>query len=139
MLTFYRELNKDKEFSLMHCFGKLQNCEKGKKLRVSLKKGGLGDVVDVDASEGRPVRNKKVKAAVAAAANSERMNASIEKVIAEVSKNSNKKRAANDAKWVTFMEKTDKKLVLEKSKLVVKKRREDFMIPGHLVNLSMAT
>ena len=71
---------------------------------------------------------KKAKAAAVAKAGSERTQASIDKLAADVSKNSNERRAANDARWATLMEKTDIKLELEKSNVVVKKRREDFMI-----------
>ena len=62
---------------------------------MSLNKGGPDDIAHVDASEGRPVGNKKATAAFAVTANSERMNASIDKVIANISKNSNERRAAN--------------------------------------------
>ena len=112
----------------MHIIRKLQHCEKWKKLRISLDKGILGDIGDVNTSEGRPTGNKKAKAALAAAANSERAATSIETVIADVSKNSNERRAANDARWATLMDKPDKKLELKKTKVASKKRREDFMI-----------
>ena len=65
----------------------------------------------------------EAKAAAAAKAGSERTQASIDKLAADVSKNSNERRAANDARWATLMEKTDIKLELEKSKVAVKKRR----------------
>ena len=97
----YRVLNKEKVFNLAHCLRKIQHCDKWKKLHISLNKGVPGDIGDVKTLNGRPTGNKKAKAALAAAANSERATASIEKVIADVSKNSNKRRAANDARWAT--------------------------------------
>ena len=122
------ELNKEKDFNLAHCFRKLQLCEKWRKLRNTLNKDGPSDVGDGKMSDGRPTGTKKAKASLAAAANSARTAASIEKVIADVSKSATERRAANDARWVTLMDKTNKKLELEKAKAASKKRREDFMV-----------
>ena len=119
---FYWDLNNNTEFGLMYCFHKLQNCQKWKKLRTSLKMGCPSNIPDVDASEGWPVGNKKAKAAIAVVANSEWMNASIDKPNTKVSKNSTERRVINDARWATLMEKTDKKLELEESKVAVNKR-----------------
>ena len=55
----YREINKDKEFGLMHCFKLLQNCEKWRVHRKTLAKTGRTDVDDVSNSEGRPIGTKK--------------------------------------------------------------------------------
>ena len=108
----YQELNKEKDFNLAHCFRKLQHCEKWRKLRITLNKDGPSDVGDGKTSDGRSTGTKKPKASLAAAANSARTAASIEKVIADVSENATERRAANDARWVTLMDKTEKKLEL---------------------------
>jgi hypothetical protein len=44
-LRMFRDENKEKEFSFMHCFTKIQTCEKWKQVRLSLsqcKTGGRG-------------------------------------------------------------------------------------------------
>ena len=66
-------------------------------------------------------RNKKAKAAVAAAASSERVQASIDKVLSDVSSNSTLRNQENEARCAALMEKTDKKLELEKAMVAGKK------------------
>jgi hypothetical protein len=71
-----------KEFKLMHCFISLKQCEKWRQPWVLLKKAGEG-VIDLDVpmgpSVGRPIGNKKAKAATARASSSETMTSSIDK------------------------------------------------------------
>ena len=77
---------------------------------------------------------KKSKAAVAA---SDRVATSINKVLTDVSANSSMRRAQNDKRWDVLMQKTDMKLELTKSKVVMMKRKEDFMIlPTDMSNMN---
>jgi hypothetical protein len=69
----FKRLNKHKPFTLMHCFSKLQACEKWKAVQMLLNTEKNGPSKAPAASEGRPIGNKKTKAVVAAAAHSERV------------------------------------------------------------------
>ena len=103
-LVLYKSINKKKDFKLMHCYKLLQNCEKWKAHRRSLNKNGRADVnVDHQNSDGRPIGNKKAKAAAAAAATakSDRVRSSIDKVLTDVCSNSSLRREENNARWAT--------------------------------------
>ena len=84
----------------MHCYKLLQNCEKWKAHRRTLNKNGRADLnADPQNSEGRPIGNKKAKAALAAAAKTDRVQSSIDKVLADVCSNSSLRREENNARW----------------------------------------
>ena len=86
------------------------------------------DAKDVSNSEGQPIGTKKAKAVVAASTESEQVVASINKVFVDVTVNSSMRRAQMDKRWEALLQKADIKLELTKSKVVVLKRKEDFMI-----------
>jgi hypothetical protein len=93
----------------------------------------VGDnIIDLDAplatSEGCPIGNKKAKAAVAMAASSERVQTSIDKWKAEVITHLIIRARKADERLVSLMEKLDKKIELEASRVAAKKRKYDFMI-----------
>ena len=94
-----------------------------------MNKNGRADLnADPQNSEGRPIGNKKAKAALAAAAKTDRVQSSIDKVLADVCSNSSLRREENNARWATLMQKADVKINLEQKKAAVKKRSQDFMI-----------
>ena len=128
-LVLYKSINKEKDFKLMHCYKLLQSCEKWKAHRRTLNKNGRADLnADPQNSKGRPIGNKKAKAALAAAAKTDRVQSSIDKVLADVCSNSSLRREENNARWATLMQKADVKINLEQKKAAVKKRSQDFMI-----------
>ena len=98
-LTLYREIKKDKEFGLMHCFKLLQNCEKCRVHQKTLAKADSTNVDDVSNSKGRPIGTKKAKSAVVASAGSKRVVASIDKVFADLTANSSMRRTQMDKRW----------------------------------------
>jgi hypothetical protein len=70
----FKRLSKDKAFTLMCCFSKIQDCEKWRTLKRMLKKKGKeGSAKVVAASMGCPVGNKKAEEVVAATAQAERV------------------------------------------------------------------
>jgi hypothetical protein len=128
----YRSRNKgSKGFALMHCYTKLKRCEKWRQTHLQLAKR-VGNVIDLDvpqaASAGRPIDNKKAKAAVLEAASSDKLASSIDKYISDVSSNLTTRAEKSDQRWKSILLKQDEKIELEKEKVVVKKRKEDFKI-----------
>ena len=69
-------------------------------------------VEDVLASDGRPIGNKKGKTTSVREANSEKVHSTIDKVLADVCKNSSERRVSCDAKWADISDKANKKLEL---------------------------
>ena len=122
-LVLYKSIKQEKDFKLMHCYNLLQNCEKWKAHRRTLNKNGRADLnVDPQNSVGRPIGNKKAKVAAAAAAKSDRVQSSIDKVLADVCSNSSLRREENNARWTTLMQKADFKIDIEQKRVAVKKR-----------------
>ena len=97
--------------------------------RRTLNKKVRGDTnADPQNSEGRPTWHKKAKATLAAAAKTDRVQSSIDKVLADVCSNSSLRRDEHNARWATLMQKADVRIDVEQKKAVVKKRSQDFMI-----------
>jgi hypothetical protein len=96
-----------------------------------LKKASEG-VIYLDASlgtlAGYPIDNKKAKAAATQESPSERMTASIDKWQASMTMQVVMQAAEADERWAAIMEKQEKKIELETTRVVVKKRKEYFMI-----------
>ena len=65
---------------------------------------------------------------MAAAAKTDRVQSSIDKVLADVCSNSSLRRDEHTARWVTLMQKADVRIDVEQKKAAVKKRSQDFMI-----------
>ena len=108
---------------MMHCYKLLQYCQKWAAARRLLNKKGRGDTnADLQNSEGRPTGHKKAKAAMAAAAKTDRVRSSIDKVLADVCSNSSLWRNENNARWATLMQKADVRIEVEQKKATVKKR-----------------
>ena len=128
-LVLYKSINKEKDLKLMHCYKLLQNCEKWKAHRRILNRNGRADLnVDPQNSDGRPTGNKKAKAALAAAEKTDRVQSSIDKVLADICSNSSLRREENNTRWATLMQKADVKIDIEQKRAAVKKRSQDFMI-----------
>ena len=63
-----------------------------------------------------------------AAAKSDRVQSSIDKILADVCSNSSLRRDEHNARWATLMQKADVRIDVEQKKAAVKKRSQDFMI-----------
>jgi hypothetical protein len=123
--------NVKREFKLMPCFISLKQCGKWWQTRALLKKASEG-VIYLDAPlgtlAGYPIDNKKAKAAATQESSSERMTASIDKWQASMTMQVVMRAAKADERWAAIMEKQEKKIELETTRVVVKKRKEYFMI-----------
>jgi hypothetical protein len=90
------------------------------------------DVVDLDAPlatlAGRPIGNKKAKLAAIELASADRAQASIDKCLADVSAHLLIRGEKSDERWKSLLSKQDEKIVIEKERVDVEKRKEDFMI-----------
>jgi hypothetical protein len=104
---------------------------------VLLKKADEGGIIDLDAtfgtSVGHPIDNKKANVATAHAASSERVTSIINKWQTLVTKRDVIRAANADERWVSVIEKTEKKIELDTTRVAGKKRKEDFIImtPTH--------
>ena len=63
-----------------------------------------------------------------AAAKSDRVQSSIDKILADVCSNSSFRRDEHNARWATLMQKADVRIDVEQKKAAVKKRSQDIMI-----------
>ncbi|KAK1630282.1 hypothetical protein QYE76_004597 [Lolium multiflorum] len=92
-------------------------------MRQSLSKGK--DAIDLDASlatsAGSPIGNKVAKAALADAASSEKMQASITKCLVEVSSTLLSRDKKADERWAALLKRQEEKMEL-------KKRRDDMSL-----------
>ena len=81
-------------------------------------------------SAGRPIGNKRAKAALGAAACADKTAASIDKYIAGVSTSMATRAEKSDERWKTIFQKQDEEIVIDKKKVAndkeiaaVKKRK----------------
>ncbi len=66
MITAYREDNDDVEFKFVHVFARIETCDKWKEVRTALAKANVPfdpNDAPTPAAVGRPIGNKKAKAA----------------------------------------------------------------------------
>jgi hypothetical protein len=117
-LNMYKNQNEDKDFPFIHCFKKLQGCQKWGAIRHTLNKEGVeedGPVDPAGASNGRPIGNKKAKIERNAAPTLAAMDASLEKMISSFS--TENKEAADRADEGRESEKQDMEIELEREKV----------------------
>jgi hypothetical protein len=106
----------------------LKGCEKWTLAHVQLAKNADGFIdleVPLGTSAGRPIGNKKAKLARL----TKRVQASINKCLTDVSANllsSTARRAMKDG--MSCLWKQEEKFGIEKERVAMKKRKEDFMI-----------
>ncbi|KAK1669198.1 hypothetical protein QYE76_057357 [Lolium multiflorum] len=102
----YKNQHEDKDFPFMHCYNKLQGCNKWDDLLHTLMKDGEDVPIDpAGASTGRSIGNKKAKAERNAVPVLAAMDASIEKMITSFSMEN--KEAADRAAvvWKAILDK----------------------------------
>jgi hypothetical protein len=79
----FQRLNKDKLFTLMHCFSKLQECKEWNIVRRMLNAERRSDTfAPLYVLEGHPIGNEKAKVAVSMAFCSERVYSEVDKCVA---------------------------------------------------------
>ena len=102
----YKFKNKDKDFTFMHCFNKLQGCKKWDDLRLTLNKDGVEQPVDpASASTERPIGNNKAKAERNAAPVLAAMGASLEKMITSLSEQNKEAAERAAVQWKAILNK----------------------------------
>jgi hypothetical protein len=97
----------------MHSFTTIQTCENGKQVSLSLSDGKT--IIDINGLPpssmslvGRATGNKKTNSKRNVGASSTLVDASIGKIIADVSSNSRDRKQNNDARWKLLLEKAKK-------------------------------
>ena len=118
-LAMYKADNRNKDFSMMHCFKKLQGCKKWDKVRDDLKndRGEDGPTPASNASAGRPIGNKKAKAEKYGEAAAAGRDASIEKMMNTFIADNKERDEMSRSMWKAVLEKQEAKLQLEKEKV----------------------
>jgi hypothetical protein len=89
-------------------------------------------IIDLDAplatSVGRPVGNKAAKVVALETATADRVQASIDKCLVDVSSTLLMRDTESDERWKVMLLKQEEKIVIRKERVAVKKRKGDFMI-----------
>ena len=118
-LAMYKADNKDKDFTMMHFFKKLQGCKKWDKVWFYLNNGWGedGPPPPSNASAGRPIGNKKAKSEIAGEAVAAGRDASIEKMINTFTADNKERDEMSRSMWKAVLEKQEAKLQLEKEKV----------------------
>ena len=120
-LAMYKVDHKDKSFTMMHFFKKLQGCKKWDKVRNCLNEGKASDedgpVAPPSSSADHPIGNKKTKAEKAREAAAAGRDASIEKMMNSFTADNKERDEMNRSMWKAVLEKQEAKLQLEKEKV----------------------
>ena len=127
----YAARNGGTQFAFMHCYTKLKRCPKWRqaRLRLGTNADGTDDLAaPLATSAGRPIGNKRAKAALGAAACADKTAASIDKYIAGVSTSMATRAEKSEKRWKTIFQKQDEKVMIDKEITAVKKRKEDMKI-----------
>ncbi|CAM0902630.1 unnamed protein product [Alopecurus aequalis] len=129
MFEMYRGDNVQAEFKLLNVFTRIESCEKWIECHQDLAKNK--EVVYnpnasvAGAAEGRPIGNKKTKAARDMAPAAERLQSSIDQCIADAKSQAVVREEKSEARWTAQMKKQDAKLDLLGTNVAVKKRNND--------------
>ena len=103
----YKADHKDKSFTMMHCFKKLQGCKKWDKVRDCLNEGKAGDedgpVAPPASSADHPIGNKKTKAEKYLSSITGGLDPSLEKMIDTFSANNKERDERSHAMWVAVL------------------------------------
>jgi hypothetical protein len=125
----FKWINKDKSFTLMHCFLKLQKLQEMEGCLIAAQSQEKHWPFRTTVGIGRsPIGNKKAKVVVAVATHSERVQSAVDKCVPELTAGKAAKEEKNDNMWAVIMAKQDINIKLEKKCVAVKKRKEDFML-----------
>jgi hypothetical protein len=111
----YKAENKGKEFNMMHCFQKLQGCNKWDRVRRTLNEGKTGEEGTIPAAPsavGRPTGTKKAKADRNAGSFGGGFEAGISLFVDSMNANSKELYDRSDARWKGIKETQKEKLAL---------------------------
>ncbi|CAM0871607.1 unnamed protein product [Alopecurus aequalis] len=129
MFEMYCNDNEQAELKFLNVFAKIELCEKWIECRQALAKNKEAvynpDAPVAGAAEGRPIGNKKAKAARDMAPAAERLQTSIDQCIADAKSHAIVREEKSEARWTTLMKKQDAKLDLLRTNVVTKKRNND--------------
>jgi hypothetical protein len=99
-----KRLRKDKPFRLMHCFLKLQECNKWKTVRQMLNaKRGSDPSAPSPTSEGHPIGHMMAKSDVTAAMHSERVQSTVDKCVVELTTGKASMDEKYNKRWTVMM------------------------------------
>jgi hypothetical protein len=120
-LELYKTENEDKDFTLMHCFKKLEGCKKWDRVRRTLNDGKTGGeegpLPFLAASVGRPIGNKKAKAERNAGSSIAEIDVSINMFVDSMNANTKELHERSETRWKQIREAQREKLVLERERV----------------------
>ncbi|CAM0870831.1 unnamed protein product [Alopecurus aequalis] len=129
MFEMYRDNNEQAEFKFLNVFTRIESCEKWIECRQALAKNKEAvynpDAPVAGAAEGRPIGNKKAKAARDMAPAAERLQSSIDQCIADTKSHAVVREEKSEARWSALMKKKDDKLPLLRTNVAAKKRKNE--------------
>uniref|UniRef100_A0ACD5UJP4 Uncharacterized protein n=1 Tax=Avena sativa TaxID=4498 RepID=A0ACD5UJP4_AVESA len=136
MITAYHEDNDDVEFKFIHVFARIETCDQWTETRTALAKGKYDpDAPPALSSGGRPIEQKKAKAARDVALAIEKLHNSIMARMADAASHTAERveQAAKmeqvaGVRWASVIERQDAKLELIRANVAAEKRREDLSI-----------
>jgi hypothetical protein len=120
----YKRENKGKKFTMMHCFQKLQGCNKWARVWCTLNEGKTGEegaILVAPSSEGRPTGTKKAKMDRNAGSSDDGFEAGVGMFLDSMNDNSKDLYDRSDARWKEIKETKKEKLVLERERVLAAK------------------
>jgi hypothetical protein len=106
-LKLYKVEKEGKEFNMMHCFQKLQGCNKWDRVRRTLNEGKTGEEgpIPTAASAGRcPTGTKKAKTEMNAGSSGGGFEAGVDLFVDSMNANSKELYDRSDARWKEIKE-----------------------------------
>jgi hypothetical protein len=120
----YKRENEEKEFTMMHCFQKLQGCNKWDRVWRTLnesKTGEDGAIPAVPSSDGRPTGTKQAKADRNAGSSGGGFKAGVGMFVDSMNANSKELYNKSDTRWKEIKETQKEKLALERERVLAAK------------------
>jgi hypothetical protein len=119
-LKLYKAENEGKEFNMMHCFQKLQGCNKWDRVRHTLSNGKTGEEVPIPSAPsaaGRPTGTKKAKTERNAGSSGGGFEVGVVLFVDSMNANSKELYDRSDSRWKEIKETQKKKLMLERERV----------------------
>jgi hypothetical protein len=116
----YKRENEGKEFTMMHCFQILQDCNKWARVRRTLNEGKAGEEGAIPAapsSEGQPTGTKKAKADRNVGSSGDGFESGVGIFVDSMNANSKEIYDRHDARWKEIKETQKEKLALERERV----------------------
>jgi hypothetical protein len=123
-LKMYKAENEGKEFNMMHCFQKLQGCNKWDRVRRTLNEGRTGEegpIPMAPSTAGLPTGTKKAKVDRNAGSSGGCFEAGSGLFVDSMNANSKEIYDRSDARWKEIKETQKEKLVLETERVLAAK------------------